>query len=136
MVPDLDAIGHMLGVPYDSSWGHRGFAHSIVFALLWAVLVAALCFRRMPWVAIALLFLATVSHPLLDMCTDGGLGCALFAPFDNARRFFPWRPIEVAPLGVGAFFSARGWVVLLSEMRWVWLPCLLLLLATRWRSRQ
>jgi inner membrane protein len=58
---------------------------------------------------------------LLDALTNGGLGVALFAPFSNERFFFPWRPIEVSPIGAG-FFSARGMRVLLSEARWIWLP--------------
>jgi hypothetical protein len=31
----------------------------------------------------------TASHGMLDAMTDGGLGVAFFAPFDNARYFFP-----------------------------------------------
>ena len=27
VVPDLDAIGFMTGVPYQSFFGHRGFTH-------------------------------------------------------------------------------------------------------------
>jgi inner membrane protein len=130
MVPDLDAIGHMAGVPYESFWGHRGFTHSLTFAVLWGALLAWVFFRKAPVLAWALLTLATVSHPLLDMCTNGGLGCALFAPFDNTRLFFPWRPIKVAPIGVAEFFTARGWAVLRSEMVWVWVPSLALLVAS------
>lgn len=130
MVPDLDAIGHMAGVTYGSFWGHRGFTHSMAFAVVWGALLAWLFFRKhlrpglsgSPWLAWLLIALATVSHPLLDMCTNGGLGCALFAPFDDARLFFPWRPIRVAPIGVGAFFSTHGWAVLRGEMVWVWVP--------------
>lgn len=71
---------------------------------------------------LALFFtLVTLSHPLLDMLTDGGLGVALFAPFSGRRYFLPWRPVEVSPIGVG-FFSQRGLEVLASEVRWVWLP--------------
>ena len=51
VVPDLDAIGHMLGVPYASFWGHRGFSHSIVFAVLWGGIVAWTFFRKAPWLA-------------------------------------------------------------------------------------
>lgn len=131
MVPDLDAIGHMAGVPYESFWGHRGFTHSIVFGILWGALLAMLFFRKSPLLAWLLITLATVSHPLLDMGTNGGLGCALFAPFDNARLFFPQRPIKVAPLGVGAFFSTHGWAVLRSEMLWVWVPSAALVLGAR-----
>src|SRR5690242_18858259 len=70
MAPDLDGIGHMMGVPYDSFFGHRGFMHSIAFAALWSALMALLFFRSTPWIAWALVFLGTVSHPLLDMCTN------------------------------------------------------------------
>jgi inner membrane protein len=68
------------------------------------------------------LFLSTLSHPVLDALTNGGLGVGLFAPFTNERYFFPYRPIEVSPIGVGAFFSHRGLIVMLSELKWVWLP--------------
>jgi inner membrane protein len=47
--------------------------------------------------------------------TSGGLGIALFAPFDNTRYFYSFTPIKVSPIGVEAFFSARGLAVLKSE---------------------
>jgi inner membrane protein len=53
--------------------------------------------------------------------TDGGLGIAFFAPFDNTRYFFPFRPIEVSPIGL-AFFSGRGLDVIWSELLWVCIP--------------
>jgi inner membrane protein len=59
------------------------------------------------------------------MLTDGGLGVALFAPFDNTRIFFPWRPVEVSPIGTG-FFSQRGLAVVESEALWIWLPSLVI----------
>jgi len=65
----------------------------------------------------------TISHGVLDACTNGGLGIAFFAPFSDTRFFLPARPIEVSPIGA-AFFSMRGWSVLESEMLWVWLPTL------------
>ena len=67
-------------------------------------------------------FLSTVLHPLLDDCTDGGLGVALFSPFINERYFFGFRPIEVSPISVSGFFTQRGWEVFKSELYWVWLP--------------
>jgi inner membrane protein len=77
---------------------------------------------------------ATASHGLLDAFTDGGLGPALLAPFANGRIFFPWRPIRVAPLGLGRFFSAEGLRVLRSEAVWVLLPSIALALtAHAWR---
>src|SRR5262245_39450345 len=58
---------------------------------------------------------ALATHPLLDTLTDGGLGCALFWPFDLTRYFSPWRPIQVAPIGL-AFLSPYGAIVAMSEM--------------------
>jgi inner membrane protein len=55
------------------------------------------------------------THPLLDTLTDGGLGCALFWPFDLTRYFAPWRPIQVAPIGL-AFLSPYGAIVAMSEI--------------------
>lgn len=67
------------------------------------------------------LFLATVSHCVLDAFTDGELGVAFFAPFENSRYFFPVTPIAVSPIG-GSFFSARGLSVVLNEVVWIWVP--------------
>jgi inner membrane protein len=52
--------------------------------------------------------------------TDGGLGIAFFAPFSNARYFFPWRPIPVAPLSLGTLLSGRGLRVIRWEMALFW----------------
>ncbi|NIM77978.1 MAG: hypothetical protein GTO20_04240 [Candidatus Aminicenantes bacterium] len=53
-------------------------------------------------------FLLTASHGVLDAFTNGGLGIALLSPFDTTRHFSPWQPIEVAPIGIWAFFSDWG----------------------------
>ena len=126
MVPDLDVLGFGLGIRYADPFGHRGFTHSLCFAAVWAALVTLVLFLkptdRCRWPAIWLfLFLATASHGLLDALTDGGLGVAFFAPFDNARYFLPWNPIAVSPIGA-RFFSPRGLAVLTSEALWIWLP--------------
>ncbi len=79
--------------------GHRGFSHSILFSLLWAVLVSG-CFwflvktyKKRDYLFItALVFLSTISHGLLDALTNGGLGVALFSPFDTGRVFFSNTP--------------------------------------------
>jgi len=129
-LPDLDAIGYRLGVPYDSVFGHRGFTHSILFAALLAT-AALLLFRDEEWAhhrrrVWFFLFLATVSHGVLDAMTTGGHGVAFFAPFANERYFFPWRPIEVSPLSIRRFFTARGAAVMESELLWVWVPAAIL----------
>lgn len=135
MLPDIDVVGFAFGVRYGSMLGHRGLTHSIAFALLTGAVVGSLFFRRRPGqlsrLQLILYFtFVTLSHPLLDALTNGGLGVALFAPFSSARYFFPWRPIEVSPLGVG-FFSERGAAVIASEIIWVWLPALLIYLVAR-----
>lgn len=131
VIPDLDVIGFRFGIRYGDFWGHRGFAHSLVFASLLALVIVVLGFRygvtgmhaHALWLYF---FLAAASHGLLDAMTDGGLGVALFAPFDNRRYFFPWTPIRVSPIGIGRFFGARGLAVLQSEFLWIWVPTIVL----------
>ncbi len=123
MLPDADVLAFALRIPYASDFGHRGATHSVVFALIVAMM-AALWHRRLnsaPAPAALFVGLAALSHPLLDACTNGGLGVALWWPFDDARRFAPCHPIEVSPIG-SRFFSVWGWHVLQSELCWVWLP--------------
>ncbi|HYE35344.1 metal-dependent hydrolase [Methylocaldum sp.] len=122
MIPDLDVIGFAFGVRYGDLWGHRGMTHSVLFAACLAAFLAVLSHEGGGWPAFLFLFLSTLSHPIVDAFTDGGLGVALFAPFSKKRYFFPWRPIAVPPIGIRAFFSAWGWRVLKSEIRWIWLP--------------
>lgn len=142
ILPDADALGFMLGVPYESLFGHRGFTHSLFFAVVAGLLTTRLAFRSVPvfswqWWRIAFFFtLATASHPTLDAMTTGGLGVAWFSPFALERSFFPVRPIRVSPIGVKAFFSTWGLRVILSEFLWVWLPCLLSFLGLRWFARR
>ena len=129
MAPDVDVFGFRFGIRYGDLWGHRGLTHSLAFAFCLSVLVlfvaiplvAGFVQRAVLWVY---LFLATASHGVLDAFTNGGLGVAFFSPFDTTRYFFPFRPIEVSPIGT-RFFSARGLSVLESEFVWVWLPSIL-----------
>ena len=72
----------------------------------------------------------TASHGVFDALTNGGRGIAFLAPFSNHRYFFPWRPIQVSPIGVG-FFSARGLSALASESLWIWLPSAIIAASAR-----
>jgi len=132
-LPDVDSVGYRLGVPYDSLWGHRGLTHSLLAAVVVAVVGTGLgrlggAINRPPAGRLALLlFLATASHGLLDAMTTGGLGVAFFSPWDLKRYFFGFRPIKVSPISIRAFLGGRGLRVLASEALWVGLPCLLLL---------
>lgn len=141
-LPDVDALGYRLGVPYDSLWGHRGLTHSLLAAAIVATVGIGLArfaspARRPPAARLALLlFVATASHGLLDALTTGGLGVAFFSPWHLERYFFGFRPIQVSPLGIKAFLSGRGLRVLASEVLWVALPCLILLMLQQLVRRQ
>ena len=92
--------------------------------------------------AFVFLFVAIGSHGVLDALTNGGLGVALLWPASGDRFFAPeaLRVIEVSPIGLTPFLSARGVAVLESELWWIWLPALALGLilvgARRARSRR
>jgi inner membrane protein len=93
ILPDADVLGFPLGIRYQDMLGHRGFSHSLVFALVLSSIVTFLAFPRRPerWTRFLLFsyfFVVTASHGALDAMTDGGLGIAFFAPFDNTPTFF------------------------------------------------
>lgn len=121
LLPDADVISFAFGIPYESQWGHRGFTHSLVFALVMGLLSTFL-FSENKKSVFLLATLSTFSHPLSDMLTNGGLGVALWWPFDTGRYFFPWRPIAVSPIGIGNFIGLRGLQVLASELVVMWIP--------------
>lgn len=137
MLPDIDTVAFKLGIPYASQWGHRGFTHSIVFAMLVALIAIAFSrkLKSPPYMVWLMVFVGVISHALLDMCTDGGLGVALYWPFSLERHFFEFRPIEVSPIGA-RFFSQRGLDVLKSELLWVVLPAVVLMFTLRGMRRK
>ena len=128
VVPDADVIGFALGIKYGDLLGHRGFSHSLCFALIAGLVVTTLAFKSIPrfsrpwWYLVLFFSCATASHGLLDALTNGGLGIAFFSPFDSTRYFLPWRPLQVSPIGLPAFLSFRGLDVLISEFVWIWIP--------------
>src|SRR3990167_7639705 len=96
---DLDVISFRLGIPYNSFFGHRGFTHSILVAIILGLLAALVCrdrnaSRDQSYWGLAFLFtMCALSHSILDAFTNGGLGVAFFSPFNNHRYFFPVTPI-------------------------------------------
>ena len=132
ILPDADVIGFGLGIQYEDMLGHRGFSHSIVFALLVSFLIAKFRLKytgKYLYQGVIVLFLSTISHGILDGFTNGGLGVGYFIPFDSTRYFFPFTPIEVSPIGIRSFLSMRGLEVLWSEAKLVWIPSLLIFLS-------
>jgi inner membrane protein len=129
ILPDLDVLSFRLGIPYGSPYGHRGFTHSIAFALVTSLILTLM--TRRDGRTFTFVFLVAVSHPLLDALTNGGRGVALLWPLTNHRYFAPWRPIVVSPIGR---FDPR---VFWSEVKWIWTPVLaarLLLFLARKRA--
>ncbi len=126
ILPDVDVVAFLFSIPYSAALGHRGFTHSLMFAavvaLFGAVLLRRYQERFVP--ALVFLFVAAVSHGVLDAFTNGGLGITFFWPFSLERYFAPVHMIEVSPLSASRLFSPRGVTVLLSEFLWVWLPCI------------
>ena len=117
LLPDLDVIGFRLGIAYHAPWGHRGATHSILFCLTLALGLAFLAraFQRPVGRTFLVAAVVLISHPLLDVLTDGGLGCALGWPFHAQRYFAPYTPIPVAPIG-SRMFSHWGLRVVMTEL--------------------
>lgn len=126
VIPDLDVIGLRFGISYGDPLGHRGFTHSIFFSALVAAFSLLFC-RKLEVSKIlcfVLVFIGACSHGALDAMTDGGSGISFFWPFSDERYFFPWRPIEVSPIGISRFISPRGLDVLINEFLIIWIPAL------------
>lgn len=89
VLPDLDVIGFKLGIRYADLLGHRGFSHSLLFALLMGLFGAALA----PWLrcsrpaAFGVGLAAVASHILLDAMTNGGLGRGRAVAFGQGAVF-------------------------------------------------
>lgn len=126
VMPDADFLLVWLRLDsYSGTYGHRGFTHSLGFALA-AGLVAASWPRplsrtwRRRGVAGLYLALCTASHPLLDGLLDAGICNAWLWPVDGARHCMAWRPIPLR--GVALF----GWARLGTEALWIGGPLVLL----------
>jgi inner membrane protein len=123
-LPDFDVAAFRLNVAYSHALGHRGATHSVAFALALAILAWAFARRLHSSRFVAFMFVgvAAVSHGLLDMLTNGGMGVALWWPWSGERLFAPWQVIEASPLSLRRVFSERGLAVFQSELLWVWGP--------------
>lgn len=136
ILPDLDVFGLRYGVPYGDQFGHRGFTHSIFFAVFIGLL-ASLSNRTLGAskpICFWLVFIGCCSHGVLDALTDGGSGIAFFWPITAERYFFPVTPIEVSPIGISRFLTQRGIDVLVSELWIIWIPALSIIFWKKIRS--
>jgi inner membrane protein len=126
VVPDLDFLSIRMGFDrYGGTYGHRGFTHSLGFALLIGLLAAlwtssvAPGWRRRVGRG-AFIALCTASHPLLDSLFDVGICSAWLWPLDGARHCLDWRPIPMQ--GIALFGEQR----FLMELQWIGVPLLVL----------
>ena len=123
VLPDADFASVAFGFDtYSGTYGHRGFTHSIGFALLLGALaaIAGGTTARQRCTAAVFIALCTASHPLLDGLIDRGICNAWAWPLDGARHCLPWRPVSMG--GVNFF----GWERLAREALWFGVPLLLL----------
>ncbi|MBT9552183.1 MAG: metal-dependent hydrolase [Hydrogenophaga sp.] len=136
VLPDADFALVTLGLDrYNGPYGHRGFTHSIAFALAlgaFGSLWAGPGWRRRLGAA-TFLALCTLSHPVLDGLLDRGICSAWLWPLDDARLCLDWRPVPMR--GVPLFGMER----FRQELLWIGLPLLLitnavLLLRAGWHS--
>ncbi len=140
ILPDADVIGFKFDIAYGDFWGHRGFTHSFLFAFLTGIGITLLFFRKKltlknSFIYILYFSLCTASHSILDAMTTGGLGVAFFSPWIETRYFFPWKPIQVSPIGITNFFSEWGKRVLLSELIWIGIPGTIYIIAIKFLKR-
>jgi inner membrane protein len=118
MLPDVDSLWD---APYGSMLGHRGFTHSLLFALVVSLAAAALPRHRLNYVPLVIFFfIITGSHGILDAFTDGGFGIPLLWPF-SSHRFGPRGPIHVSDIA----FEIPNWRTsrtVRTELLYVWVP--------------
>lgn len=115
-IPDLDVFLRFFYDPLDAALVHRGFSHSLLFALIAGPLLGWIShklskekFTLRMW--ILLWFLSIVTHPLLDIFTN--YGTQFFWPFSPRISFntvFVIDPLYTVPFMVfliGALFMKR-----------------------------
>jgi inner membrane protein len=137
IIPDIDVVMFGFGIPYQHMFGHRGFTHSVVFALIIAFFTVCFGYREIGkytkkwWKYFCYFLILLLVHDLLDAMTSGGLGIGFFIPFDSTRYYLPFRPIRASPLSLTRLFDSEGKRVIVSEIVWVWIPTGALLLLSK-----
>jgi inner membrane protein len=122
VVLDVDAIGRPLGRGDISwLWGHRALTHSLIFAVVLAILVLVTFFHARRWHGararvFAALVLGTATHGVLDMLASYGDGVMLLAPFSAERFEFPWQPFGGILVEMLVIWMP-GWFILRRRMR-------------------
>lgn len=129
VLPDADFALVTLGIDrYSGPYGHRGFTHSLGFALALGAFGALWAGpgRGRQLGAAVFLALCTLSHPWLDGLLDRGICNAWLWPLDDARICLDWRPVPMR--GVPLFGMER----LRRELIWIGIPLVVSSLAAVW----
>ncbi len=90
VIPDADGFSPAV---YGNQWGHRGFTHSLTFALVVAFITAAATYRYFKvnfWDLQGFFFVVTASHGILDALTNGGYGIPFFLAVIGTTRRADW----------------------------------------------
>lgn len=111
-IPDLDVLASHFTDTVSALAIHRGFTHSIVFSVVFGLLLGWMVSRyekHKDFKGWALLFFAAfVTHPMLDSCTTWGT--QLFWPFDLRLAFktiFVIDPLYTIPFLVFLIMAMR-----------------------------
>ena len=117
-LPDIDFFGWPVA--------HRAITHSLAFALIGAVVITAVLFRRDQWTQhrtrIGLVLgLALLSHSCLDALSTYSFGIEFFAPFSEQRFRFPWTPLGDPTGSLAGQLMQEALVVFLPAVLIGWL---------------
>lgn len=126
LAPDLDVAGRAFAIPHQALLGHRGISHSLLFALLLALLAWTAIARERPRWSLAFLFAAAASHGLADMYTRGSKGIMLWWPLGEARYEWQFQPVEASGIFARSITGGSLPAILLAELLWLVLPAFLL----------
>ncbi len=139
MLPDADVLAFKFGVAYGNIFGHRGFTHSLLFALGGADTLRAgrpTMVQGQPDALLAVFNrVAAVAQPAgfdHHRREKASAGCG---PRSDERFFAPWQVIKVAPFALSRYATPYGHEVIISELLWVWLPGMVLMGMLWWRKR-
>ena len=137
-IPDFDYAWNLNRYGSQEWFAHRGITHTPLFA---TGLALAMVWFAMPshgrgmrgrlWTA---LFLATLSHGILDALSSYGQGIPFLFPFSTTRYHFPWTPIRADPHGGGIVSILLRSIR--TEILWIWFPGSILLAITALRRRR
>jgi inner membrane protein len=119
-LPDIDTFAYLFAISDSHPLGHRGLAHSLVFAAMVALCVVHRWYREVHtlswrwWTMCGWFFLLTALHGVFDAMVFSSPGVAFLWPFDSTRYQLPWQPLVDVPIAVSAL-QGQLWYAVLVE---------------------